>query len=299
MDRSVLRGVCLAFVAYFAYALSDASVKLLEGGIHPLQSAFFGGVFGIAAIPFLLSPGERWHYAFRSRNRRMWVLRAIAAVTGALGSITAFTYLSMAEAFSLLFLMPAFVTVMSVLFLKEDVGWRRWAAVILGFIGVLIVLRPGFRALNIGHAGAVIGGFSGAMTIVLMRAMGGKERRISLYGAGLVGLILVSGVLMVPYFRWPTTGQWIWLAGYGLLAAVGNTLVMMASARAPATLVAPPQYSQMLWAIILGYFVFGDRLDWPMAVGVALIIASGLITFLREKVRAPTVAEAAPLIHPQ
>lgn len=299
MDRSVLRGVCLAFVAYFAYALSDASVKLLEGGIHPLQSAFFGGVFGIAAIPFLLSPGERWHYAFRSRNRRMWVLRAIAAVTGALGSITAFTYLSMAEAFSLLFLMPAFVTVMSVLFLKEDVGWRRWAAVILGFIGVLIVLRPGFRALNIGHAGAVIGGFSGAMTIVLMRAMGGKERRISLYGAGLVGLILVSGVLMVPYFHWPTTGQWIWLAGYGLLAAVGNALVMMASARAPATLVAPPQYSQMLWAIILGYFVFGDRLDWPMAVGVALIIASGLITFVREKVRAPAVAEAAPLIHPQ
>jgi drug/metabolite transporter (DMT)-like permease len=161
-------------------------------------------VFGIAAIPFLLSPGERWHYAFRSRNRRMWLLRAVAAVTGALGSITAFTYLSMAEAFSLLFLMPAFVTVMSVVFLKEDVGWRRWAAVILGFIGVLIVLRPGFRALNIGHAGAVIGGFSGAMTIVLMRAMGGKERRISLYGAGLVGLILVSGVLMVPYFRWPT-----------------------------------------------------------------------------------------------
>jgi len=299
MDRSVMRGVCLAFVAYFAYALSDASVKLLEGGIHPLQSAFFGGVFGIAAIPFLLSPGERWHYAFRSRNRRMWVLRAIAAVTGALGSITAFTYLSMAEAFSLLFLMPAFVTVMSVVFLKEVVGWRRWTAVILGFIGVLIVLRPGFRELNIGHAGAVVGGFSGAMTIVLMRAMGGKERRISLYGAGLVGLILVSGVLMVPYFRWPSTEQWIWLAGYGLLAAVGNALVMMASARAPATLVAPPQYSQMLWAIILGYFVFGDRLDWPMAVGVALIIASGLITFVREKVRAPAVAEAAPLIHPQ
>ena len=299
MDRSVMRGVCLAFVAYFAYALSDASVKLLEGGIHPLQSAFFGGVFGIAAIPFLLSPGERWHYAFRSRNRRMWVLRAIAAVTGALGSITAFTYLSMAEAFSLLFLMPAFVTVMSVVFLKEDVGWRRWTAVILGFVGVLIVLRPGSRELNIGHAGAVVGGFSGAMTIVLMRAMGGKERRISLYGAGLVGLILVSGVLMVPYFRWPSIEQWIWLAGYGLLAAVGNALVMMASARAPATLVAPPQYGQMLWAIILGYFVFGDRLDWLMAVGVALIIASGLITFVREKVRAPAVAEAAPLIHPQ
>jgi drug/metabolite transporter (DMT)-like permease len=299
MDRSVLRGVCLAFVAYFAYALSDASVKLLEGTINPIQSAFFGGVFGIAAIPFLLSPGERWHYAFKSRDRRMWLLRAFAAVTGALGSITAFTYLSMAEAFSLLFLMPAFVTVMSVVFLKEDVGWRRWSAVAMGFAGVLIVLRPGFRELNIGHAGAVVGGFSGALTIVLMRAMGGKERRISLYGAGLVGLILVTGILMLPYFRWPTLMQWVWLAGYGLLAAVGNALVMMASARAPATLVAPPQYSQMLWAIILGYFVFGDQLDWPMAAGVVLIIASGLFTFVREKVRVPEAARTAPLIHPQ
>lgn len=299
MDRSVLRGVGLAFLAYFAYAISDASVKLLEGTINPFQSAFFGGVFGIAAIPFLLSPGERWHYAFKTRDRRLWLLRAFAALTGALGSITAFTHLSMAEAFCLLFLMPAFVTVMSVVFLKEDVGWRRWFAVILGFIGVLIVLRPGFRELNIGHAGAVLGGFSGAMTIVLMRAMGGRERKISLYGAGLVGLIVGSGALMLPYFQWPTPMQWLWLAGYGLLAAAGNALVMMASMRAPATLVAPPQYSQMIWAILFGYFVFGDRLDWPMAVGVLLIVVSGLFTFVREKVRVPQAAEAAPLIHPQ
>ncbi len=299
MDRHVLRGVGLAFLAYFAYAISDASVKLLEGAINPLQSAFFGGLFGIAAIPFLLGPGDRWTDVVRTTNRRLWLLRAVAQLTNALGSITAFTHLSMAEAFCLLFLMPAFVTVMSVIFLKEDVGWRRWSAVILGFIGVLIVLRPGFRELNIGHLGAAVGGFSGAVTIVLMRAMGGRERRISLYGAGLVGLILGSGVLMLPSFQWPSATQWLWLAGYGLLAAAGNALVMMASMRAPASLVAPPQYSQMIWAILFGYFVFGDHLDWPMAVGVLLIIASGLFTFLRERVRAPKASQAAPLIHPQ
>ncbi|MBO1078525.1 DMT family transporter [Roseomonas haemaphysalidis] len=298
MDRSVAQGVLLSFLAYFAYALSDAAVKLLEGGIHPFQSAFFGGVFGLAAIPFVLRPGERLFHAFATTNRKLWLLRALMAVTGALGSITAFTHLSMAEAFCLLFLLPAFVTLLSLVFLKESIGWRRWAAVVVGFAGVLVVLRPGFRELNIGHLGAVVGGFSGAVTIVLMRALGGRERRISLYGAGLAGLIVVAGVLMLPEFRWPNAVQWLWLAGYGLLAAVANVLIIAASAKAPASLVAPPQYSQMIWAIILGYLVFHDRLDWPMAVGTALIVASGLLTLLREKKRVP-VAAAAPAIHPQ
>lgn len=298
MDRSVARGVALSFAAYFAYALSDASVKLLDGNIPPMESAFFGGIFGLAAIPFLLRPGERWHHAFATTNRKLWLLRAGAAVTGALGSVTAFTHLSMAEAFCLLFLLPAFVTILSLLFLKERIGWRRWAAVVVGFAGVLVVLRPGFRELNIGHLGAVVGGFSGAVTIVLMRALGGRERRISLYGAGVLGLIVVAGLLMIPDFRWPDAMQWTWLAGYGLLAAVANVLIMAASARAPASLVAPPQYSQMIWAIILGYWVFHDRLDWPMALGTALIVASGLLTLLREKAKVP-VAAAAPAIHPQ
>ena len=298
MTRST-QGVILAFLAYSAYAVSDASVKLLHGSLSAYEAVFFGALSGIVALPFLRRPGERMRDVFRARNRAMWFVRAGAALTGSLGSVTAFTHLSMAEAFSLLFLMPTFVTILSVAFLKEAVGWRRWGAVILGFVGVLVVLRPGFRELNIGHLGAVIGGLSGAITVVTMRRFGQSETRLSLYGAGLIGPTLGGGLLMLPGFAWPSPMQWVWLLGYGLLMALANILVMLSSARIPASLVAPAQYSQMIWAIAFGYLVFGDGLDAMMALGVAIIILSGFLTFTRETVRKPRGWRRAPPVHPQ
>lgn len=299
MERSVPQGILLAFLAYLAYAVSDASVKLLEGSLSAYQAVFFGAVSGLLALPLVRRRGERLRDVFHANNRMMWGIRAGAAATGSLGSVTAFTHLSMAEAFSLLFLMPTFVTMLSVAFLGEKVGWRRWGAVLLGFAGVLVVLRPGFRELNIGHLGAVVGGLSGAITVVTLRAFGLTEKRMSLYGAGLMGPILATGLLMLPGFTWPTALQWVWVLGYGLLAALGNILVMLASARAPASLVAPAQYSQMLWAIIFGYLVFDDPLEPIMAVGVAIILLSGVLTFRRERVRRPRGWQEIPPVHPQ
>ncbi|MCR0985755.1 DMT family transporter [Roseomonas populi] len=298
MDRSA-QGVLLAFLAYAAYAVSDASVKLLHGSLSAYEAVFFGALSGVAALPFIREPGERLSGVFRARNRAMWVLRAVAAFTGSVGSVTAFTHLSMAEAFSLLFLMPTFVTVLSVAFLGEKVGWRRWLAVLMGFAGVLVVLRPGFRELNIGHLGAVVGGLSGAVTVVMMRAFGRTETRLSLYGAGLVGPVLGAGLLMLPEFAWPTAMQWVWILGYGLLMALANVFVMMASNRIEASLVAPAQYSQMIWAILFGYAVFGDGIDAVMGLGVAIIILSGVFTFMRERVRRPRGWRRAPPVHPQ
>ena len=297
--RGVGRGVALSFLAYASYALSDASVKLLHGTLPPFELVFFGAVLGLPAIPLVRQPGEQWRDLLRCHDRRMWSLRALAAVIGSLCSVIAFTALPMAEAFALIFLLPAFVTILSVLFLKEPVGWRRWSAVAAGFIGVLIVLRPGFRALGTGHLAAIASGFAGAVTIIVLRALGPTEKRISLYGAGLLGPLAASFVLMLPHFVMPAARQWLFVLSYGLLAAAGNVLLMLASALAPASLVAPPQYSQMLWAIALGTVVFGDRLDAPMILGAAVIIGAGLFTFAREKARQPRWWNRSPPIHPQ
>ena len=289
----------LSFLAYAAYALSDASVKLLHGALPPFEIVFFGAMLGLPVIPLVRKPGEQWIDLIRCNDRRMWTLRALAAVIGSLCSVVAFTMLPMAEAFALIFLLPTFVTILSVIFLKEPVGWRRWSAVVMGFVGVLIVLRPGIRALGIGHLAAIASGFAGALTIVVLRAQGPTAKRISLYGAGLIGPIVVSFLVMLPHFVMPIARQWLFVLSYGLLAAAGNALLMLASALAPASLVAPPQYSQMLWAIFLGYVVFSDNPDAPMFVGAAVIIGSGLFTFAREKARRPRWWNRAPLIHPQ
>ena len=101
-----------------------------------------------------------------------------AGAVNNLGALLAFTHLPMAEAFALIFLMPIFVTLLSVVVLREHVGWRRWLAVVAGFAGVLVVLRPGFRELHIGHLGGIICGLAGACGVVLMRRVGDREHRL-------------------------------------------------------------------------------------------------------------------------
>ena len=280
-----LKGIVLAFASLAAFSFSDASIKLIEGALSPFETAFFGAAFGLMAMPFLLKPGDRWSDVLRSTNRPLWLIRFFAASLSAIGSVVAFTHLSMAEAFALIFLLPSFVTIMSVVFLKEVVGIRRWLAVLVGFIGVLVVMRPGFRELSIGHVAAIISGFGGAVSIVIFRAMGPKEKHISLYGAGVFGWGSISAIFMISDFAWPMAEQWMYLAGFGLLAALGNVLMMRAATFVEAGLIGSIQYSQMLWAILLGYLVFGDGVDLPTWIGIVLIVGSGLLTLMRERKR--------------
>lgn len=278
----MFKGVLLGFLAFAAFALSDAFVKLLHGSLPPYEAVFFGAALGLSALPFIKGRGDRWQELLLAQRQGLWLVRAVTTAVGTIAAVIAFTALPMAEAFALIFLMPIFVTILSVLVLKEHVGWRRWSAVVAGFIGVLVVLRPGFRALGVGHLAALICGLAGAVSMIALRLAGPHEKRITLYGAGVIGSMLFAGVLMLADFRWPHPGQWMLLLGYGLLAALGAVLLMLATRRAPANHVAPTQYSQMLWAVLLGYVLFHDQLDWPMAIGIAIILGAGLFTFVRE-----------------
>ena len=289
---SATRGVLVAFGAYAVFAFSDASIKILHGGVPAYQIAFIGALFGCAALPFIKGRDDSWLDIVRSTNRTLWLMRFFCGAIGAIASIITFTKLPMAEAFCLLFLLPSFVTILSVIFLGEDVRWQRWAAVVVGFIGVLIVLRPGFRELSAGHLAAAIGGLVAAISIVIMRKMGPAEKRLSLYGAALLGTLAVSGILMLSEMVVPTPRQWLFIASYGLLGGAGNVMLMTAARLAPANLVAPPQYSQMLWAIAFGYLIFHDAIDLAMAAGIVLIICSGLLTLAREKKRGTPLPRA-------
>ncbi|MBE1159660.1 DMT family transporter [Dyella acidiphila] len=279
----MIKGVLLGFASFAAYAISDAFVKSLHGSIPPYESVFFGALFGLWALPFIMRRGDSWKDVVIARKPSLWWVRAIAGAMGNITSVIAFTLLPMAEVFTMIFLMPIFVTILSVLFLKEHVGWRRWLAVFVGFAGVLVVLRPGFRALGVGDIAGLVCGFFAACSVVALRVAGPHEKRISLYGAGVAGPLIVGGLLMIPHFAWPNWHQWELLAGYGLLAALAGVLLMYATLIAPANRVAPTQYSQMLWAIGFGYWLFGDTLDWPMLIGIVLILGAGLFTLVREE----------------
>ena len=237
----MFKGVLLGFMAFAAYAISDAFVKSLRGSLPAYEAVFFGAALGLTALPFIKGADDRWLAVVRAQRPGLWLVRALASAVGSI------------------------------------------AAVVAGFVGVLVVLRPGFRVLGIGHLAAIVCGLSGAVSMIALRMAGPHEKRLTLYGAGVVGSMLFSGVLMLADFRWPDLAQWGRLLGYGLLAALASVLLMLATQKAPANHVAPTQYSQMLWAVLLGYVVFHDRLDWPMAIGIAIILGAGLFTFVREE----------------
>ena len=286
-------GVFLAFLAYLAFAISDAAIKFIDGSLDPFQVAFTGALLSMTTLPFIRRPNERLTDIFRSTRRRLWLTRALLTAVSATSSVLAFTHLSMPEAFSVIFLMPTLVTLLSILFLKEKVGGWRWSAVILGFIGVLVVLRPGFRALGIGHAAALVAAFTGAGSIVTFRMAGPQEKRISLFGAGLLGALVLNGILMIPGWLTPSGLQIAYLLVYGLLIAVGQVLIMLAVQYAPASQIAVPQYSQMIWALMFSYLVFHQPVDGFSFVGIALIIAAGLLTWARERIKLPRLRRSS------
>jgi len=278
-------GVLLAFLAYAFYAISDASVHALNGGIPPFEIGFVGAALGMLLLPLAWRRGTRFRDAIGGDYPTRWLIRAVAAIVGGLGSIIAFTRLPMPEAFALIFLMPFCVTVLSVLFLDESIGPWRWATVIAGFAGVLIVLRPGLRPLDWGHAAAIACALSSAATVVMLRKGGTEEGLIAKFVPGVVGAGVVNGLLMIPTFRWPNPSQAVLLLGYAGLAWLGQYLLLLAARRDTASRIAPPQYSQMIWAVLFSYLLFRQPVDVMTVIGIIVIIGAGLLTWVREQLR--------------
>lgn len=278
----MVRGVIIGFICYATYALSDLFVKFIGDSLPSVEVLSLGAVLMLTAVPFLKRPEDRWSDLLIARHQGIWVLRALCGAIASLSSVIAFKKLSMAEAFCLIFLMPIFVTILSVFILHEKVRWRRWSAVFIGFMGVLIVMRPGVRHLGLGHVAGLVCSIGSAITVIALRATGDGEKRITLYGAGVLGPMVVGGIFMLPDFIGPTWQQWLMISGYGVFAGLAAVLLMISTRLAPVSVIAPTQYSQMLWAIAFGYLFFNDHLDWPMVVGIVLILGAGLFTLIRE-----------------
>lgn len=273
-------GFLLGFLAFAIFTVSDAFIKSLSGSIPPFETVFFGALCALTTLPFLR--GDRpWRDIFKTCNRPLWMVRFFTMSFSTIGSVLAFTHLPMAEALALIFLQPVYVTILSMLFLGEKIRLPRWVAVGIGFLGVLVVLRPGFRDLSVGHLGALLSGFGGALTVIILRAVGNREGRLSLFGARVLGGIVVCGIVMIPHFVIPTADQAVRLAGYGLLSALANIIMIYAARKAPAAVIGPTQYSQMVWAMIIGAAIFHDQLDLPTCAGIVLILISGVMMFIR------------------
>lgn len=283
------KGFLLGLFAYATFSLGDATIKSLGSQISVFEIGFFSILFSGIFIFFSKPREERWREFWRMSRPFAVHGRAISGLFAGILGIYAFTTIPLAEAYALIFLSPLFVTVLSAVVLKEDIGPWRWAAVLAGIVGVLLVVRPGFKALELGHVAAIGVAFLAAMTIVLLRSLAGKEKRTSIMGVLLVYGLTFNGIASIPEFVMPNLHQFAAFAFIGLCTATGQITLLVATRIAPASQIAPSHYSQILWAVAIGMTFFHEYPDAIAVAGLGVIAASGLLTMIREKVRLGTV----------
>jgi len=275
------KGALLALIAFGVFATHDTIVKVLGAIYAPFQIVFFGVLFSFPlatvmlmrdAKPGTLLPVHPWWMA----------LRTVAAVCTGVSAFYAFSTLPLAQTYAILFASPLLITILAIPVLGEKVRLRRWIAVLFGLAGVVIVLRPGATPLTLGHAAAVLAAIGGAVASIVVRKIGAEERPvvILLYPM-VVNFALMACVLPFVYVPMPI-GDLGLVAVVAIFGWIANRLLIVAYNNGEAAIIAPMQYSQIIWASLFGMLFFSETIDRFTLLGAGVIIGSGLYIVLRE-----------------
>jgi len=276
--------ILLVLGAAGTFTLAAAAVKGLGGEIPLAQVILFRNLFALPVL-FVMLQQAGGLALLRPRSPWMHVLRIIFGMMGMVGAFAAYAVLPLATATVLGFTMPLFLTALSVLVLKEHVGWRRWTAVVVGFVGVLIVARPGAGAsLPMGPVLlALMGALGWALAMMSIRCMGQQgEQGVTIVMWFAIGCTLLSGIATIPVWIAPTPWQWLLLVAIGGVSAVAQLFMTEGYRRGDTTLLAPFEYSALLWTMLMGALFWGE---WPGPVdllGFAVLVGAGLFIWWRE-----------------
>ncbi|MCB1332592.1 MAG: DMT family transporter [Roseivivax sp.] len=276
-----LKGALFALTAFGIFATHDVVIKFLGGLYSPFQIIFFSTLFSFPLVTFMLMRDET-HGNLRPVHPWWTALRTVCATITAMSAFYAFSVLPLAQTYAILFASPLLITLLSIPVLGERVGVRRGAAVIVGLVGVMVVLRPGSVPLSPGHLAAMTAAVCSALASIIVRKIGSEERTVVLMLYPMAANFIVMGSLLAfNYHPMPIEH----LGGIGIISLFGfvaGLLLIGAYRRAQAAIVAPMQYSQIIWATIYGTLIFGETIDLPTLIGAGIIILSGIYIVFRE-----------------
>lgn len=289
-SRERLVAIVLMCGALLCFTGIDTSAKWLGERVDTLQVVFaryLGSILLIALfVNGFTSPGVT-----RTARPGLQVLRSALLLGATLLNFIALRWLQLAETMAIMFSTPFLVALLAGPFLGERIGPRRLAAIAVGFVGVLVVVRPGLAGF---HPAALLSLGAAACTAlygVTTRMLAGRDSsRTTLVYSGLVGLAVTAPIAPFVWEAPPSATAWLLLGAIGAFGAAGHWLLILAHERAPAAVLAPFFYTQIVWMIALGWLVFGDLPDGSTIAGAAVVVASGLYLFSRERAR----AQAAP-----
>ncbi|MES2713055.1 MAG: DMT family transporter [Pseudomonadota bacterium] len=286
--NTALAGVALQLAALALFVLMDTLIKLLTAqfSVPQLMWARFAFSFATVAVFFQVTMGS---LPWRSRAPMLQTVRSLLLCSCSLLFSTALSYIPLADATAVGFASPLFTVALAALLLREKVGWRRWAGVAIGLCGVLIVLRPPFLTGGAAPHWATMLPLGTALLFAFYQILTRKlasldDPRTTILHTAFAASLVVS-VVQPFVWVWPSSGQWAVLVLLGALGGIGHGLLVLAYARAPASLLAPISYSQLGWAILASMVVFGDRPDLITLVGMGVIATGGVLVALPSRRR--------------
>jgi drug/metabolite transporter (DMT)-like permease len=278
---SNIKGAVYALIGFALYSCHDVVVKFLGTSLHSVQILFFTVLFSFPLISFMLL-GDPTAKNLRPIHTRWMLARTVALVIGSSCIFYAFSSIPLSQTYAILFATPLFVTLLAIPILGERVGVHRLSAVVLGMIGVLIVVRPGVTTLEWGHLAALTGAFAAAIGATIVRKIGRKERGVVMLLYPILGNFVAMGTILPTEYQPMSLDQLFATAMIAFLGFVAMNCMLVAYKSGEAAVVAPMQYSQILWAALFGAVFFDELPDRYTVVGASLIILSGLYILWRE-----------------
>ena len=278
-----MKAITFNLLAWVMLPIMDGFAKYLSSDLPVLQITwaryFFTVAFTLPIMFFFFRKNLVW-----TDKPKLQLIRGLILLTANVCFFYSISIISLAKALTLAFIAPLIVTAFSPIFLGEKVGFRRWSAVIIGFIGSMVVIRPGFVEINLASLAALGTGVMYGFYLIITRKLSSYDNPLlTLLLTGVVGAIIISFVMPFVWIK-PTLNQWSMMAAIGIFACVGHLFIILSLKYADASKLAPFSYFEIVTNIIIGYYFFSDFPDKWTFLGLFIIILSGIYISRRENI---------------
>lgn len=287
--QNVPAAISFMLATGFTNTVMLSAIKQLSEELHAFEIAFFRCFIGlIVLLPLVWRAGAAT--ALKTSQQKLHILRGVLNAGGMLLFFWSVSLSPLATVSAIGFASPLFAALLAIIILREKVGIRRWAGLIIGFTGTLIILRPGLGIVEFGAVVALISSFLWAGAMITIKQLTNTESPLAIttWASFYVGLFCLIPALFV--WQWPTAEQWMWLIVIGILGSIIQFCLAKAFSLAPTTVVLPFDFMKLVWASLFGFMIFAEALDIWVWIGGTIIFTSAVYVAYRERSKSVTVS---------
>lgn len=273
------RALLLMVISVAMLACLDGIVKIVNNlGMHPFEIAFLRNLFGVVAlIPFFMQVG---FIKLKTSRLKTHIGRGIIHATSMIIWFWAITIIPLADATALSFMMPVFASIGAIVFMKEPSKLMRWISIAIGFLGMLIILRPGFSEIGMGTWLVLIGAIFVAVSKLLTKTLSRTESSTTIVAYMSISVTIVSFFPAIFVWTWPTIEMWLWLIGMGFLGSLAHIIQAQSYKEGDVTLIEPAGFIRLIWAALIGFIIFDEQpIIWSWVGGVVIMV--GIIMLIK------------------